>query len=91
MSQPFTQYTSLAECTTLVFIMHEVTSEMVRDGTSTFELELVLLHQLVHYGLGIFASDGQVIDVGANVLPMASLFSHPGVGLCLAGKEAHSA
>ena len=53
----------------LVFIAHEVTSEMVRDGTSTLKLELVLLHQLVHNGLRIFASNGQVVDVGADVLP----------------------
>ena len=75
----------------LVFIVHEVTSEMVRNGTSTLELELVLLHQLVHNGLRIFASNGQVINVGAYVLPVVCLFSHPDVGLCLARKESHSA
>ena len=75
----------------LVFIAHEVTSEMVRDGTGTLELKLVLLHQLVHNGLRILASDGQVVDVGADVLPVVCLFSHPDVRLCLARKETHSA
>ena len=64
--------------------MHEFTSKMVGDWTSTLELELVVLHQLVHYGLRIFAGNGQVINV-----PVVSLFLHPDVGLCLAGKEAH--
>ena len=52
---------------------------MVGDGTGTLELELVVLHQLVHYGLGILASKSQVIDIDANVLPMAGPFSHPNV------------
>ena len=89
MSQPFARYTSLAECTAPCLHRAEVTSEMVRNGTSTLELKLVVLHQLVHYCLRIFASDGQVIDIGANVLPVVSLFLHPDVGLCLATKETH--
>ena len=62
---------------------------MVGDWTSTLEFELVILHQLVHYGLRISASNGQVINLDPNVLPVVSLFSHPDVGLCLARKEAH--
>ena len=73
----------------LVFIAYEVTSKMVRDGTGTLELELVLLHQLVHNGLRIFASDGQVINVGANVLPVVCLFSHPDVSRQSASLSCH--
>jgi hypothetical protein len=62
---------------------------MVFNLPSTLKLEVVLVHQGVGDGLGVFRTDGKVVYIRCDVLIMIIDTSHPDIWFGLAREEAH--